>query len=109
MLGKLPEKVHDLVLKSFSRRRIEVVEGSHLKEVGENEIRLTDGKSVPFDFAFLALGIKPTSLFVESGLPAGEDGGFADQQSFIILPFVGIIAARAVGIDKDGVAGLVVG
>jgi NADH dehydrogenase FAD-containing subunit len=75
VLGKLPEKVHDLVLKSFSRRRIEVVEGSHLKEVGENEIRLTDGKSVPFDFTFLALGVKPTSLFVESGLPAGEDGG----------------------------------
>ena len=75
VLGKLPEKVHDLVLKSFSRRRIEVVEGSHLKEVGENESRLTDGKSVPFDFAFLALGVKPTSLFVESGLPAGEDGG----------------------------------
>jgi NADH dehydrogenase FAD-containing subunit len=75
VLGKLPEKVHDLVLKSFSRRRIEVVEGSHLKEVGENEIRLTDGKSVPFDFTFLALGVKPTPLFVESGLPAGEDGG----------------------------------
>ncbi|KPK84896.1 MAG: hypothetical protein AMJ94_19670 [Deltaproteobacteria bacterium SM23_61] len=75
VLGKLPEKVHDLVLKSFSRRRIQVVEGSHLKEVGENEIRLTDGKSIPFDFTFLALGVKPTSLFVESGLPAGEDGG----------------------------------
>jgi NADH dehydrogenase FAD-containing subunit len=75
VLGKLPEKVHGLVLKSFSRRRIEVVEGSHLKEVGEKEIRLSDGRSLPFDFAFLALGVKPTSLFAESGLPTGEDGG----------------------------------
>ncbi len=75
VLGKFPEKVHDLVLKSFSRRRIEVVEGSHLKELKEEEIRLSDGRSVPFDFAFLALGVKPTSLFAESGLPTGEDGG----------------------------------
>jgi len=75
VLGKLPERVHDLVLESFSRRRIEVVEGFHLKEVKEEEIRLSDGRSVPFDFAFLALGVKPTALFAESGLPAGEDGG----------------------------------
>lgn len=75
VLGGLPEKVHDLVLKSFSRRGIEVVEGCHLKEVGDTEIRLSDGRSVPFDFTFLALGVKPSSLFAGSGLPTGEDGG----------------------------------
>jgi len=75
VLGGLPEKVRGLVLQSFSRRGIEVVERCHLKEVGDTEIRLSDGRSVPFDFTFLALGVKPSSLFAGSGLPTGEDGG----------------------------------
>jgi len=75
VLGGLPEKVRHLVLQSFSRRGIEVVEGCHLKEVRDKEIRLSDGRSVPFDFTFLAWGVKPSSLFTGSGLPTGEDGG----------------------------------
>ena len=75
VLGGLPEKVRDLVLPSLSRRGIEVVEGCHLKEVRDKEIRLSDDRSLPFDFAFLALGVKPSSLFAGSGLPTGEDGG----------------------------------
>jgi NADH dehydrogenase FAD-containing subunit len=75
MLGGVPGKVRDAVIRSFSRRGIEVLEGCHLKEVGDREIHLSDGRSLPFDFAFLALGVKPSSLFAGSGLPAGEDGG----------------------------------
>jgi len=75
VLGGLPEKVRHLVLQSFSRRGIEVVEGCHLKEVGDTEIRLSDARPVPFDFAFMALGVNPSSLFSESGLPVGKDGG----------------------------------
>jgi NADH dehydrogenase FAD-containing subunit len=75
MLGGVPGKVRDAVIRSFSRRGIEVLEGCHLKEVGDREIHLSDGRSVPFDFAFLALGVKPSSLFAGSGLPVGEDGG----------------------------------
>jgi len=75
VLGGLPEKVRHLVLQSFSRRGIEVVEGCHLKEVGDKELRLSGARSVPFDFAFMALGVDPSSLFCESGLPVGKDGG----------------------------------
>jgi NADH dehydrogenase FAD-containing subunit len=75
VLAGMPGKVRDAVIRSFSRRGIEVLEGCHLKEVGDREIHLSDGRSVPFDFAFLALGVKPSSLFAGSGLPVGEDGG----------------------------------
>jgi len=75
VLGGLPEKVRGLVLQSLSRRGIQVVEGCHLEEVGDKGIHLTDDRSLPFDFAFLALGVKPSPLFAGSGLPTGEDGG----------------------------------
>ncbi|MGE5254907.1 MAG: NAD(P)/FAD-dependent oxidoreductase [Planctomycetaceae bacterium] len=75
VLGHVPGKVRNAVIRSFSRRGIEILEGCHLKEVGDREIHMSDGRSLPFDFAFLALGVKPSSLFAGSGLPVGEDGG----------------------------------
>jgi len=36
---------------------------------------LSDARSLSFDFAFLALGIKSSPIFRESALPTGEDGG----------------------------------
>jgi NADH dehydrogenase FAD-containing subunit len=75
VLAGMSGKVRDAVVRSFSRRGIEILEGCHLKEVKDREIHLSDGRSVAFDFAFLALGVKPSSLFAGSGLPVGEDGG----------------------------------
>jgi NADH dehydrogenase FAD-containing subunit len=36
---------------------------------------LTDGTTLRCDFIFMAVGVRPTSLFSDSGLPTGEDGG----------------------------------
>ena len=75
LLGSFPEKVRTLALRSLSRRGIEVLEGTRVKEIRKELVILSEGRSLPFDFAFLALGIRPSSIFHESGLPTGEDGG----------------------------------
>jgi NADH dehydrogenase FAD-containing subunit len=75
VLRELPDSVRKLALDSFSRRDIGVLEGNRVKEVKNGSIRMADGKSLPFDFAFLALGVRPSPLFGDSGLPTGEDGG----------------------------------
>ena len=36
---------------------------------------LEDGLEIPYDFAFLATGTRPHSLFTDSRLPTAEDGG----------------------------------
>jgi len=75
LLGGLPEKVRSLALRSLTGRGITVTEGSHVKEMTPEEIRLIDGSSYPFDVAFMALGVQPSRIFSDSGIPIGPDGG----------------------------------
>lgn len=70
-----PDKVRDLAMESLTRRGIQIIEGSRVKAVEKRAILLGDGKQVDFDFAFIAIGIRPSSLFRDSGIPAGPDGG----------------------------------
>lgn len=75
LLGSLPEKVRTLALDSLIGRGITVVEGNRMKEVTGNKIQMADGSSFPFDVAFMALGVRPSSIFSDSGIPTGPDGG----------------------------------
>jgi NADH dehydrogenase FAD-containing subunit len=75
LLGNLPGKVRDLTLRSLAKRGITVIQGNHVTEVAGDQIRLTDGSSNPFDVAFMALGVQPSRIFRDSGIPTGPDGG----------------------------------
>jgi len=75
LLGNLPEKVRSLALSSLAGRGIVVIEGNRVKEVGANQILMADGSSHDFDVAFMALGVQPSRLFHDSGIPTGPDGG----------------------------------
>jgi NADH dehydrogenase FAD-containing subunit len=75
LLGGFPDKVRNLALRSLLRKNIEVIEGNHIREIRRGAAVLRDGRTMAFDLAFLALGIKPSSLFRDSGLLTGEDGG----------------------------------
>jgi len=75
LMGGAPERVRDLAMDSFSKRKVEVVEGTYVKTVEREAVLLNDGRSLPADYVFMAVGIEPTSLFKDSGLPAGRDGG----------------------------------
>ena len=75
LLSRLPERVRTLAFRSLTGRGIRVREGDHVKEVTRDKIRLSDGSSLSFDFAFMALGVQPSALFRDSGLPTGPEGG----------------------------------
>jgi len=75
LLATLPEKVRELTLSSLDERGITVIEGNRLAEVVGNQIRLADGTFYPFDVAFMALGVQPSRIFSDSGIPTGPDGG----------------------------------
>jgi len=51
------------------------VEGSHVESTKDKEVVLTDGTTLAYDVLFLATGVEPPPLFVDSGLPSGDDGG----------------------------------
>ena len=75
LLDGFPKKMRTLALADLTGRGIMLIEGIHGKEISGEEIRLTDGSSHPFDLVFMAMGVQPSSLFVDSGLPVGPDGG----------------------------------
>ncbi|MFP3868702.1 MAG: NAD(P)/FAD-dependent oxidoreductase [Desulfobacteraceae bacterium] len=75
LLSRFPEKARCLALESLQARGVEVIEGVHLSRLETEQAILTDGRRIAYDFAFLALGVKPSPLFLDSGLPAGPEGG----------------------------------
>jgi NADH dehydrogenase FAD-containing subunit len=75
LMANFPAQVRGLALKSLAARGIEVIEGAHLSTLEDGAAVLHDGRRLPYDVALLALGVKPASLFTDSGLATGKDGG----------------------------------
>jgi NADH dehydrogenase FAD-containing subunit len=80
LLGNFPDQVRRLALKSLRARNIEVIEGVHLTTLERGSARLADGRKLPVDVALLALGVQPASLFLDSGLATGPEGGMLVNQ-----------------------------
>lgn len=74
-LSGFQDKVRRLAMESFAERGIEVMEGDRLSRIEKGLAVTTEGVHIPFDMAFLALGVRPSALFRHSGLPTGKDGG----------------------------------
>jgi NADH dehydrogenase FAD-containing subunit len=75
LLGDAPDRVRRLAKESLTRRGVQVIEGSHVKVIEKGKVILSDGKRFEMNFAFIAIGIRPASLFHDSGIPTGPDGG----------------------------------
>jgi len=75
LLPRDPARVRELTLRFFGQRSIAVLEGRCVVEAKEGSLLLDDGRTMPFDMVFLAMGVKPSPLFAESGLPIAPDGG----------------------------------
>jgi NADH dehydrogenase FAD-containing subunit len=75
LLKRFPERVRNLVKSSFQERGIRIIEGRHMQSLEENKVILDDASEVSFDMACVATGVRPASLFQDSGLATGIDGG----------------------------------
>jgi NADH dehydrogenase FAD-containing subunit len=75
LMARFPGRVRTLALRSLQRRRIEIVEGAHAVALEQGRAVMDDGTTLACDAVFLALGVAPSALFRDSGLPTGPDGG----------------------------------
>lgn len=75
VLSALPEKARSLAMDSLSRRGIEAIEGAHATSLERGRVTLEGGRTLPSDLAIVATGVRPSSLFLTSGLPTERDGG----------------------------------
>lgn len=74
LLQGCPARTRSLALNSFGARGIRVIEGKRVQSVSEECLSLSDKETIPFDYAFMAVGITPCALFARSGLGVARDG-----------------------------------
>jgi NADH dehydrogenase FAD-containing subunit len=79
-------------MDSLAARGIEVLEGVHVNRIEGGCAILEDGREYQYDLALLAWGIKPSELFLQSGLPTGEDGGLLVNQHLQSVSYPEIFA-----------------
>lgn len=74
-MSRFPDNVRRAIAGSLTKRHIEILEAGYVKEIKAGRITLESGKNYKTDVIFLAIGVKPSPIFKESGLPTGPDGG----------------------------------
>jgi NADH dehydrogenase FAD-containing subunit len=75
LLARFPEKIRTKAHRSLTKRDIEILERDFVKEIKTDQIVLETGQAFKVDLIFLAIGVKPSPIFKQSGLPIGPDGG----------------------------------
>jgi NADH dehydrogenase FAD-containing subunit len=75
ILQGVPARARHLAVASLTARRIAIFEGVRVLSFENRCATLTDGRNIPYDFAFVAVGVRPPELFRDSGIPVGKDGG----------------------------------
>jgi len=75
VLGDFPEKARARARGALAGWGVETIEGVAAESIVNGGVRLEDGANLEGDMVFVAIGIRPSSLFRDSGLPTGEDGG----------------------------------
>ncbi len=75
LLGRFAPRLRELAVRSFARRGIALAEGARLLDLAPGRARFANGRELWFDAAFLALGVEPSPLARDSGLPLGPGGG----------------------------------
>jgi NADH dehydrogenase FAD-containing subunit len=74
-MSRFPPSVRRRISRTLGRRGITIHEGAVVNAVTPYGLFLDSGESLPADFIFLALGVKPSSIFADSGIAIGPDGG----------------------------------
>jgi len=75
LMARFPEKIRKMAYKSLRNRGITIIENDYSKEVQTGRITLESGAVHEADIIFLAVGVKPSTIFKASHLPIGPDNG----------------------------------
>jgi NADH dehydrogenase FAD-containing subunit len=74
-MKRFPPAVRRRVERVLANRGIDIDTGGYARTVMDGRIILDTGKTFAADVIFLALGVKPSPVFKNSGLTTGPDGG----------------------------------
>jgi NADH dehydrogenase FAD-containing subunit len=72
---RFPENIRVRAFRSLTKRDIKILEQGFVKTIKTGQITMESGQKHDLDFILLAHGVKPSTIFKESELPTGPDGG----------------------------------
>ena len=75
LMARFPEKIRKMAYRSLQKKNIEIIEHDYAREIRSGQVALESGVNYQADLIFLAVGVKPSTIFRESNLPTGPDGG----------------------------------
>jgi NADH dehydrogenase FAD-containing subunit len=75
LLASFGARVRGLVLRRLQDLGVSVLEGVKAVGASGTSVTLSTGASPAGDYLFAAMGVVPSPLFRDSGLPVGPDGG----------------------------------
>lgn len=75
MMKDFSGPIQNIVRRTFKKSGIEIDESGYVDKIINGTIILKNGASYSPDIIFLATGVKPSTIFTESGLETGPDGG----------------------------------
>jgi len=75
LMSGFPEKIRKKAHRSLTKRALEILERGFVKKIKTGEITLDTGQTYDVDLIFLAIGVRPSTIFQDSDLPTGPDGG----------------------------------
>ena len=70
-----PEGVRRRAARSLQQRSITILEGTRVESVRTGQLSTADGTVHECDLIFIAVGVKPSRVFADSGIACGPDGG----------------------------------
>lgn len=79
-MSRFPRPIRVRILAVLKARGIEIIEKGYAQKIETDKITLDSGDSFETDFIFMALGVKPSAIFENSGLPLGPDKGLLVNQ-----------------------------
>jgi NADH dehydrogenase FAD-containing subunit len=80
LLPQFKGSVRQRALNSLRSRNVQVIEGARFSAIKDGAVELSDGAVLDSDITFMAIGVNPSPLFQDSGLPVGRDGGLLVNQ-----------------------------
>ncbi|MBW2466468.1 MAG: FAD-dependent oxidoreductase [Deltaproteobacteria bacterium] len=75
LMSRFPERIRNMAYRSLHKRDVKIIEQDYAKQVSKGRITLESGAVHEADIIFLAVGVRPSTIFKESGLPTGPDNG----------------------------------
>ena len=75
LLAHHPVGMRRMVERSLRKRNIQVEENCRVKTIKTGRVVSASGRSYDLDVTFVAVGIRPSTVFRDSGIPTGADGG----------------------------------